>query len=278
MMKKNDYTFGEWIWQWYKLYKKDKLAPDCQRNYERRFILHIPPELFNKRLIEVTALDIDLALYSLGSNSTAFYMYYVYYGAMKKAYQLRFIEFDEADIITRIRYRGNNSKALTDAEIVLLFDSFAKNDPLSWYYKFLLYTGCRKQEALNMRVSDIDFDNNIIHIRGTKTKNSDRYLPITKDLKELLNIIIVNKLPNDKLFYYCKNTFYSNFKRVLPNHKLHDLRHTFATRCAESGIHPAITQTLLGHSNPQFTLKVYTHIDTKKCLCDLEVMHEKLPL
>lgn len=260
-MKKNDFTFGEWIWQWYKLYKHDKLSDVMRKQYERKFILHIPVELFNKPLREVTALDVDVALYDLGSNSTAMYMYYIYYSALKKAYQLRFIPYDEASIITRIRYKGTNSKALTDEEIKYLFDSFAKNDELYKYYMFLLLTGVRKSEALNVRVSDIDFNNNIIHIRGTKTDNSDRYIPITNQLKDLINQVIVNKRDNDKLFYYCKNTFYNNFKRVLPNHKLHDLRHTFATRCAKCGIHPAITQMLLGHSNPQFTLKIYTHID-----------------
>ena len=50
---------------------------------------------------------------------------------------------------------------------------------------FLIYTGCRKGEALNLKRDDVDLQNDVIAIKGTKTKY-DRYIPISKPLKELL--------------------------------------------------------------------------------------------
>ena len=41
---------------------------------------------------------------------------------------------------------------------------------------------------------------------------------------------------------------------------LHDLRHTYATNLALANVHPSRAQYLLGHSTPQMTLQVYTHI------------------
>lgn len=41
-------------------------------------------------------------------------------------------------------------------------------------------------------------------------------------------------------------------------------RHTFATRCFESGIEPKVVQALMGHSNISTTLNIYTHVLEEK--------------
>lgn len=41
--------------------------------------------------------------------------------------------------------------------------------------------------------------------------------------------------------------------------KFHNLRHTYATILAESGISPRYVQEMLGHAKLEFTLKYYTH-------------------
>ncbi|MHB1664797.1 MAG: tyrosine-type recombinase/integrase [bacterium] len=53
---------------------------------------------------------------------------------------------------------------------------------------FMVYTGCRKGEALNLKWDDVDLQNNVIVIKGTKTKY-DRYIPNHTQLKELLRKI-----------------------------------------------------------------------------------------
>ena len=45
--------------------------------------------------------------------------------------------------------------------------------------------------------------------------------------------------------------------------KFHNLRHTYATILAESGISPRYVQEMLGHSKLEFTLKYYTHVTEK---------------
>lgn len=40
----------------------------------------------------------------------------------------------------------------------------------------------------------------------------------------------------------------------------HDLRHTFATRCFESGIEPKTVQSYMGHGSLQMTMDLYTHV------------------
>jgi integrase len=63
---------------------------------------------------------------------------------------------------------------------------------------FLIYTGCRKGEALNLKWDDMDLQNDVIAIKGTKTKY-DRYIPVSKPLKELLSGIKKEKVLVDNL-------------------------------------------------------------------------------
>lgn len=41
---------------------------------------------------------------------------------------------------------------------------------------------------------------------------------------------------------------------------MHVLRHTFATRCIESGMRPKTLQMILGHSNIGITMNLYVHV------------------
>lgn len=45
--------------------------------------------------------------------------------------------------------------------------------------------------------------------------------------------------------------------------RFHELRHTYATILAESGVSPRYVQEMLGHSKLEFTLRYYTHVTEK---------------
>lgn len=120
-----------------------------------------------------------------------------------------------------------------------------------------------------------------------KTKNSIRTVPLNNNLIVLLqdhrkkqmiqrNSNIDIYFDNNLVFatpqgnYLSESNVRKSFKRLLKkcslnNFRLHDLRHTFATRLFENGIPPKTVQSLLGHSNISTTLNIYTHVmkDTK---------------
>ena len=54
------------------------------------------------------------------------------------------------------------------------------------YFDFLRFTGLRKDEANRLRWDDINFDEGYFHCRGTKTDESDAYLPLAPALIESL--------------------------------------------------------------------------------------------
>ncbi len=129
---------------------------------------------------------------------------------------------------------------------------------------FLIYTGCRKGEALNLKWENVNLNNNVIAIKGTKTKY-DRYIPISKPLKEIL----INIEKKSEYVFTDKdgkklNDFRRSFHTALKNAGLndmhiHDLRHVFASKMVMGGTSLYITGELLGHRTTQMT-KRYSHL------------------
>ncbi|MHB1665448.1 MAG: tyrosine-type recombinase/integrase [bacterium] len=155
-------------------------------------------------------------------------------------------------------------KTLSDKDIDKLIAG-ATNKLTKDLISFLIYTGCRKGEALNLKWDDADLQNNVIAIKGTKTKY-DRYIPISKPLKALLTGIEKHR---DCLYVFNKNgTKLSDFKRSfhtacknagLKDMHIHDLRHVFASKMVMGGTSLYITGELLGHKTTQMT-KRYSHL------------------
>ncbi len=155
-------------------------------------------------------------------------------------------------------------KTLSDSDIEKLTLG-ATNKLTRDLITFLIYTGCRKGEALNLKWDDVDMQNDVIAIKGTKTKY-DRYIPISKPLKELLSRI---EKVQDVLYVFNRNgAKLTDFKRSfhtacknagLKDMHIHDLRHVFASKMVMNGTSLFITGELLGHRTTQMT-KRYSHL------------------
>ena len=154
-------------------------------------------------------------------------------------------------------------KTLSDSDIQKLIFG-ATNKLTRDLITFLIYTGCRKGEALNLKWDDVDLQNDVIAIKGTKTKY-DRYIPISRPLKELLNgieknqgLYVFNKT-GAKLTDF-KRSFHTACKNAgLKDLRIHDLRHVFASKMVMGGTSLYITGELLGHRTTQMT-KRYSHL------------------
>lgn len=152
-----------------------------------------------------------------------------------------------------------------------------------------LYSGLRMGEINALKAEHIDLENNVIHVRqtvsrgmeyrdfikdGTKTKTGQRDVPISSKLRPYLEEALRNQKPNkeDLVFYdYNKdsiistsqvNSYYKRECRAIgiTVNGQHALRHTFATRCIESGIPPVVLKNWLGHTDIHITLDTYTDV------------------
>ena len=153
-------------------------------------------------------------------------------------------------------------KTLSDSDIGKLIAG-ATNKLTRDLITFLIYTGCRKGEALNLKWDDVDIQNDVIAIKGTKTKY-DRYIPISGALKRVLEgmnreSVYVFSYQGRKLSNF-RESFKTACKRAgLSGLRVHDLRHVFASKMVMSGTSLYITGNLLGHRTPQMTMR-YAHL------------------
>ncbi|MHB1646667.1 MAG: site-specific integrase [Candidatus Acididesulfobacter diazotrophicus] len=155
-------------------------------------------------------------------------------------------------------------KTLSDEDIDKLIAG-ATNKLTMDLITFLIYTGCRKSEALNLKWDDVDLQNNVIGIKGTKTKY-DRYSPIHSQLKDLL--IGIEKKDGCDYVFNINGKKIGNFRKSFmtacrnagfKDMHIHDLRHVFASKMVKDGTSLYITGELLGHRTTQMT-KRYSHL------------------
>lgn len=206
------------------------------------------------------------------------------------------------DINRRKQSRKSNSKRepMTSEEIMTLLDAF-KTDKFtskyskhkhSHYYPFLYFmfaTGVRNAEAICLRVKHIDIHNSVAEIsevlartiegsnhaarviKGTKTENM-RFLPLTDQLKELLECQIEGKRPHELVFPPPRvlSINHQMFeKRVLKpvlralelgNRDLYVARHSFGTRAVQQGMVITDVAYLMGLSTIETAIRNYVGI------------------
>lgn len=252
-MKKIE-TYAEWLNEWLKVYKKPYVKE--WKPIQRCIALHIPEYVRKTPLKLLTAFDIQRALLSVRSSRMRVETFDIYHGSLTTAFKVGLIEKDVAAALIKPKHVRKLGSALSRSEVSDFLAAIERHR-LKNYYTFLLLTGCRRSEALGVLWSDVEPDKNRLHVRGTKTDLSDRYIPLFPELKKLLDTI---PHKSEKIFNHYPNYVTRTFKKLCPAHKLHNLRHTFATRCLECGISMKVVQTWLGHARLDTTASIYSHL------------------
>ena len=156
-------------------------------------------------------------------------------------------------------------KSLTNTQIKKLLSAFKPYKTMRMRILLALGTGLRRRDIESLSISDIDFENNYITTRSTKTRKSMGSrpvpIPIMVELKKYVSELDPKQ---EKLFVDCFKQYRWNQTRKklsLGDFKFHDLRKTFGSILAQNGISTAVTQKLLEHSSPDLTNKVYMNVD-----------------
>ncbi len=139
----------------------------------------------------------------------------------------------------------------------------------------LLYScGLRRNELLDMHITDIDSKRNMVNVRHAKG-DKDRQVPLSPKILELLREYFKKYHPVTWLFEGEKpgtpytgeslhRVFVAAKQRAGVNGRftLHSLRHSYATHLMEAGVGLRYIQELLGHRHIK-TTEIYTHVSSE---------------
>lgn len=187
-------------------------------------------------------------------------------------------------------------RALTFEEQQLLTEYLMNKDITECRYKNVyliqMFMGLRISEVLALTTHDIDLENRRLRVRRTLTKDEigntimgkstktyagKRELPIPdylmNSIMEQMRIAENQDNNDEKLLFKPEYKQYADrenanneLKRLLKrifgieDITTHSLRHTYGTRCIESGMAPVVVQRLMGHTDIAVTLNTYTSV------------------
>ncbi|WP_394133599.1 tyrosine-type recombinase/integrase [Vibrio parahaemolyticus] len=170
---------------------------------------------------------------------------------------------------------GGERGAFTKAQLND-FQTFATSNDLDGFKVAILlqmFTGMRNSEIENIQPEDIKTEQGIeyIHVRGTKTVNAERYIPIHLKLKEY-GVVEYIKSGGE---IYTSQSITQRFNRLMQSLNIpkedskglplsfYSFRHNFASGLASGGVSELHIEWLMGHS----------HTGTKQRYIDRGVEH-----
>ena len=297
------------------LKQKAGVRHNTEANYN--FVINIikKEEFGTRRIDKVKLSDAKAWLIKLQADGRGYSSIHSIRGVVRPAFQmavdddlLRKNPFD-FQLCTVVVNDSVTREAITRKQERAMLE-FVENDKhFCRYYEgiyILFKTGLRISEFVGLQKSDIDFENNTIKvdhqlqrarnmeyiIEDTKTPDGERFLPMTKEVRECFEHIIANRkkpkkepvvrdkngkryqgflyldknempmvaLHWEKYFQHIINKYNNIYKVELPKVTPHVCRHTYCSNMAKSGMNPKTLQYLMGHADIGVTLNTYTHI------------------
>lgn len=255
---KKDKTFAEYADEWLNI-KKVTTKQSTYNEYVRLLNHDILP-VFG----EIKAIEIDRCMLQ------NFLLTYVEKGVLRTSHKLFLLLrciFDmiaeDYNIPTPMKkvvvpnYQSKSGCAFTyEEEKKLVNHCLAHlNRDTSHAFLVLLYAGLRRSELASLNVIDgvwLECETSKERMGKNVVK---RKIPITPMMKQVLPYIDFEKAKRVNL-----STLQTTMKRLFPNHHSHELRHTFISRCKESGVSGEVVSIWAGHSlTGTITTTVYTH-------------------
>jgi len=182
-------------------------------------------------------------------------------------------------IIPQILERPRRTRALPKVfskdEVTRILSS-ARNDKHKLLLWMIYSCGLRRSEVTNIKLTDLDRDRSILHIREGKG-GVDRIVPVSDKVWTKIDEYVSSFQPRKYLFEgqgggrYSVESVYNVFKQALRKAGIkkdvgvHSLRHSYATHLHESGLDIRYIQELLGHRSSR-TTEIYTHVSRRNLI------------
>jgi len=182
---------------------------------------------------------------------------------------------------------------LTPQQVMTLIGELPKREAIM--VVLLAITGLRISEAVALRWSD--FEDGFIQVRRylyeaqvhelESGESAHRSIPIPGTLRAMMETLREGDgddwifksrtgLPMNHQMSLKRKVKPALMKLRLPDIGWHDFRHTLITWLAKAKFSPKMTADLVGHSDVQTTLRIYTHLATPEAVSALDEIAAKL--
>lgn len=307
-------TVDAWFEYWLEEVKGNGIRTITKKNYENQWKISVSSKIGNMELKDVKPIHCQKILNSLSedhkSSTVKIYrtlMWSVFEYAVEN-------DFIQKNPVRSVKVSGGERSEARNALTLEEQKLFLQEVKGCVYYNglaFVLQTGLRVGELTALKWSDIDFENKKMHIKRSatwikgqglvfgepKTESGKREIPLTKEAIEILkrqkekndqnkiipiqytDYIFVNSkgLPIQRISYN-KGIYAACNRAGIRKFSMHLLRHTFATRCIESGMRPKTLQAILGHSKIEMTMNLYVHVTEDSKAEEMEMIEGNLKL
>ena len=271
------------------LYKASR-SENTRKMYEKSIQYQIEPLLGNVKMRDLSAADIQRAVNRLADKRrTAEVMLCLLKQACRQAQNDAVFARNPCQSITLPPKRVKSPKrALNEAEKAKL--RVAPFTDRENAFVFLLYgCGLRREEALGLRMRDVDLEAREVRVRQVvtfpdnsavirpcaKNDSSIREIPLPASCAERVALwynvrTTSGAAAGDLLFPGVTKTVYRRFWQKIvdkidsPTLTAHIFRHNYATMLYYSGVTLKQAAVLLGHSSTKMILEIYAHLDDQR--------------
>lgn len=256
---KSRMTFDEFATEWLRVVKQPTVKPNTYQMYLDLYGLHIKPYFKSEQLNAITAMRIQplfTKLSGAGKMRTVQAVKVLLNQIFNAALGERLIEINPMDGVRVLRHSNKKGSALSLAD-EKRFLIRCEGHAYKLAFMFLLYGGMRRGELNSVKIED-----GMLIIKDGKKRLDEiqtvRRVPVTPMLARCLSEVSATEIKRA----LCSNVemLTRHFKELCPEHHLHELRHTFITRCQECGVPREVVSVWAGHvADRTMTSSVYTH-------------------
>lgn len=271
-------TYNQWHELYLSLYKRS-IKPKTAESYARLHRL-LSPILGALELGDIMPDQIQAALIAIEEQTgsrQAQLAYTLLRASFARAVRSKHLKESPVDAIDKPQHHSEKGRAIRGADweqlrpVILSEPGFA----------LAAYAGLRRGELLALQRRDIDFTAGVIHVRrqlvrvngalveqSPKSAAGLRDVPILEELLPVLQSACRLLHPRARIVPIAPETLDHRWRAaqraedITQPYRLHDLRHTYATRLVAAGCNLNAVQYLLGHSSYQLTADTYTHLDS----------------
>ena len=285
-------TYKQWYQDYLRLYKR-KLAEKTRESYTRLDTL-ISPIIGEKELEAITPDDIQAAVVAVevqAGSRQAQLAFTLLHAVFRRAVRSKHLRENPVEAVDKPDHEGKQGRAIEGADWQRLAPIISGDVA----FALMAFAGLRRGETLALRRADVDFSAGMIHVcrqrvrvggqivtAPPKSAAGTRDVPISPELEPILREAVRFLLPNALIVPIAPETLAHKWRDaqrkagIAEPYRLHDLRHTYATRLVLAGVNIRVLQYAIGHASYQLTMQTYTHIGASAAKSELSRVYASL--